>query len=65
MLMGMPCALEGLLAAELLFSLVRRLMPTLLRPLAFVIFEMRWKSSWPEGETVPLPVDSPRAGRTE
>jgi hypothetical protein len=45
MLMGMPAALEGLLAAELLFSLVRMFTPTLFRPLALVTLEIRWKFS--------------------
>src|SRR5580693_7750788 len=65
MLIGIPVAVEGLSAADELFNFVRRFTPTLLSPLALVTFEIRWKSSSPEGDTVPLPVDTPRAGRTE
>ena len=65
MLMGMPLAVEGLSAADELFNLVRILTPSLLSPLALVTLEIRWKLSSPEGDTVPLPVDSPRAGSTE
>ena len=64
-LMGMPMAVEGLAAADVLFNFVRRFTPTLLSPLALVTLEIKWKLSSPEGDTVPLPVDSPRAGSTE
>ena len=64
-LMGMPVAVEGLAAADVLFNFVRIFTPTLLSPLALVTLEIKWKLSAPEGDTVPLPVDSPRAGSTE
>ena len=65
MLIGIPLAVEGLAAADVLFNFVRIFTPTLLSPLALVTLEIKRKLSAPEGDTVPLPVDSPRAGSTE